>query len=108
MTIVGTALVETGSRMDDLIFQEFKGTGNMELVLTRDLADRRIWPAIDIRQSGTRHEEKLMDEEELNNSSALRRTMTSMDPADAMQRLVGVLEKSNSNEEFFSKYMMKR
>lgn len=108
LTIVGTALVETGSRMDDLIFQEFKGTGNMELVLTRDLADRRIWPAIDIRQSGTRHEEKLMDEEELNNSSALRRTMTSMDPADAMQRLVGVLEKSKSNEEFFSKYMMKR
>ena len=77
----------------------------LQIIYGKNVADRRIWPAIDIRQSGTRHEEKLMDEEELNNSSALRRTMTSMDPADAMQRLVGVLEKSNSNEEFFSKYM---
>src|SRR6266581_8954850 len=64
LTIVGTALIDTGSRMDDLIFQEFKGTGNMELVLDRKLADRRVWPAIDISQSGTRREEKLFSKEE--------------------------------------------
>jgi transcription termination factor Rho len=75
LTIVGTALIDTGSRMDELIFQEFKGTGNMELVLDRKLADRRVWPAIDISQSGTRREEKLLPPEVLHSVTLLRRTL---------------------------------
>ena len=78
LTIVGTALIDTGSRMDELIFQEFKGTGNMELVLDRKLADRRVWPAIDISQSGTRREEKLLSPETLHAVTMLRRTLSSM------------------------------
>ena len=78
LTIVGTALIDTGSRMDELIFQEFKGTGNMELVLDRKLSDRRIWPAIDLEQSGTRREEKLLTPEPLNAATMLRRTQRSM------------------------------
>ncbi|HMO86348.1 MAG TPA: transcription termination factor Rho, partial [Lacipirellulaceae bacterium] len=77
LTIVGTALIDTGSRMDELIFQEFKGTGNMELVLDRKLADRRVWPAIDIEQSGTRREEKLLPQEFLHATTMLRRTLSS-------------------------------
>jgi transcription termination factor Rho len=76
LTIVATALIDTGSRMDELIFQEFKGTGNMELVLDRKLADRRVFPAIDITQSGTRREEKLLDAETLHAVTMLRRTLT--------------------------------
>lgn len=100
LTIVATALVDTGSRMDELIFQEFKGTGNMELVLDRRLADRRVWPAIDISQSGTRREEMLLDARTLQATTALRRTLSGMNPADAMERLTGKLEKFSSNEEF--------
>ena len=87
LTIVGTALVDTGSRMDELIFQEFKGTGNMELVLDRKLADRRVWPSIDISQSGTRREEKLLPPEVLRSVTMLRRTLSSMHPVDAMEQL---------------------
>ena len=87
LTIVGTALIDTGSRMDELIFQEFKGTGNMELVLDRKLADRRVWPAIDIRQSGTRREEKLLDPETLHAVTMLRRTLATMHHVDAMEQL---------------------
>lgn len=100
LTIVGTALIETGSRMDDLIFQEFKGTGNMELVLDRKLSDRRIWPSIDIEQSGTRREEKLLSEETLHAATMLRRTLSSMHPVDAMEQLTTKLCKFKNNEEF--------
>lgn len=100
LTVVGTALVDTGSRMDDLIFQEFKGTGNMELVLDRRLADRRIWPAIDISQSGTRREELLLDPDTLHAVTMLRRTLTQMHPADAMEQLTKQLAKFPTNADF--------
>ncbi len=100
LTIVGTALIDTGSRMDELIFQEFKGTGNMELVLDRKLADRRIWPAIDISQSGTRREEKLLSPETLHAVTMLRRTLSTMHHVDAMEQLTTQLGKYNSNQEF--------
>lgn len=100
LTIVGTALVDTNSRMDEAIFQEFKGTGNMELVLDRRLADRRVWPSIDISQSGTRREELLHDEETLETVTMLRRTLSSMHPVDAMEQLVKQLGRFESNAEF--------
>lgn len=100
LTIVGTALVDTGSRMDDLIFQEFKGTGNMEIVLDRRLSDRRVFPAIDITQSGTRREELLHDEETLNAVHALRRTLNTMHPVEAMEQLTKQLARFPSNKEF--------
>ena len=100
LTIVATALVDTGSRMDELIFQEFKGTGNMELVLDRKLADRRVWPAIDISQSGTRREEKLLDPDTLHAVTMLRRTLATMHHVDAMEQLSSKLGKFKSNKEF--------
>ncbi len=100
LTIVATALIDTGSRMDELIFQEFKGTGNMELVLDRKLSDRRVWPAIDISQSGTRREEKLLEPETLHAVTMLRRTLTSMHHVDAMEQLTSKLGKFKSNREF--------
>jgi len=100
LTIVGTALIDTGSRMDELIFQEFKGTGNMELVLDRRLADRRVWPAIDITQSGTRREEKLLPPDVLRAVTMLRRTLSTMHPVDAMEQLTAKLAKFPSNKEF--------
>jgi transcription termination factor Rho len=100
LTVVGTALIDTGSRMDELIFQEFKGTGNMELVLDRKLADRRVWPAIDITQSGTRREELLHDPETLHAVTMLRRTLTTMHPVDAMEQLTKQLGKFKTNAEF--------
>jgi transcription termination factor Rho len=102
LTIVATALIDTGSRMDELIFQEFKGTGNMELVLDRTLADRRVWPAIDISQSGTRREEKLLDPNTLHACNMLRRTLSSMHHVDAMEQLTKQLAKFKSNREFIS------
>ena len=102
LTIVATALIDTGSRMDELIFQEFKGTGNMELVLDRKLADRRVWPAIDISQSGTRREEKLLDPNTLHAVNMLRRTLSSMHHVDAMEQLTKQLAKFKSNREFIS------
>ncbi|HEX5444579.1 MAG TPA: transcription termination factor Rho [Pirellulales bacterium] len=100
LTIVATALVDTGSRMDELIFQEFKGTGNMELVLDRKLSDRRVWPAIDISQSGTRREEKLLDPDTLHAVTMLRRTLSSMHHVDAMEQLTKQLSKFKSNRDF--------
>jgi transcription termination factor Rho len=100
LTIVATALIDTGSRMDELIFQEFKGTGNMELVLDRKLADRRVWPAIDISQSGTRREEKLLPPDMLHAVTMLRRTLSSMHHVDAMEQLTSKLAKFNSNRDF--------
>ncbi|MCS7306024.1 MAG: transcription termination factor Rho [Thermoguttaceae bacterium] len=100
LTVVATALIDTGSRMDELIFQEFKGTGNMELVLDRRLADRRIWPAIDITQSGTRREELLLPPDVLHAVTLLRRTLATMNPIDAMEQLTAKLAKFKSNDEF--------
>jgi transcription termination factor Rho len=102
LTIVATALIDTGSRMDELIFQEFKGTGNMELVLDRKLADRRVWPSIDISQSGTRREEKLLDPNTLHAVNMLRRTLSSMHHVDAMEQLTKQLAKFKSNREFIT------
>jgi len=105
LTIVGTALIETGSRMDDLIFQEFKGTGNMELVLDRRLAEQRIWPAIDVGLSGTRREEKLFPSEILQGATMIRRALSSRNPTDAMETLTTKLGKFNSNAEFFYQFL---
>jgi len=100
LTIVATALIETGSRMDDVIFEEFKGTGNMELVLDRRLADRRVWPAMDVSRSGTRREENLLDPETLRAVTLLRRTLSTLEPVDAMERLLSRLERFESNDDF--------
>ncbi|MCZ2341728.1 MAG: transcription termination factor Rho, partial [Bacteroidales bacterium] len=100
LTILGTALIETNSRMDDVIFQEFKGTGNMELVLDRKLADRRIYPAIDLSASGTRKEERLLPAEMLEQIHLLRRSLLQMRPAEAMESLVKQLGKHTTNAEF--------
>jgi transcription termination factor Rho len=100
LTVVGTALIDTGSRMDELIFQEFKGTGNMELVLDRKLSDRRVWPSIDISQSGTRREELLLDPERLHAVTMLRRTLASMHHVDAMEQLIKQLGRFATNDEF--------
>lgn len=103
LTVVATALIDTGSRMDEAIFQEFKGTGNMELVLSRDLADRRIWPAIDISKSGTRREEKILDPEIMEGVTMLRRSLVSMNSVEAMEQLSRTLAKFDSNKEFLQK-----
>ncbi|MBI3462572.1 MAG: transcription termination factor Rho [Planctomycetes bacterium] len=100
LTILGTALVETGSRMDDLIFEEFKGTGNLELVLDRRLAERRIWPALDLVKSGTRRDEKLLDGTALEAVIHCRRTINPRDPAEAMRDLSARLNRHQSNREF--------
>jgi len=101
LTIIATALIETGSRMDEVIFEEFKGTGNMELVLDRKLADRRIFPAIDIARSGTRKEDLLMKPEELNRVWILRKLMSAMNPVDAMEFFLDKMKGTRSNAEFF-------
>jgi transcription termination factor Rho len=103
LTVVATALIDTGSRMDEAIFQEFKGTGNMELVLSRDLADRRIWPSIDITKSGTRREEMLMPKEVLDGVIMLRRSLVSMSPVEAMEQLIKTLQKFPTNREFLER-----
>jgi transcription termination factor Rho len=100
LTILATALIETGSRMDDIIFEEFKGTGNMELVLDRTIVDRRVWPAIDIHRSGTRREEMLLDPEEYRRVSLMRRSLSALAPADAMEQLTNKLRKTQNNAEF--------
>ncbi|NQT41193.1 MAG: transcription termination factor Rho [Planctomycetes bacterium] len=107
LTIVATALVDTGSRMDEVIFEEFKGTGNMELVLDRRLVDKRIWPAIDINGSGTRREEMLMDPEEHRRVCVLRRVLNDMNPPDAMELMITRLEKTKTNAEFLMSMNMK-
>jgi transcription termination factor Rho len=102
LTIVATALIETGSRMDDVIFEEFKGTGNMELVLDRKIADRRIFPAIDLNKSGTRKEELLLDQAELNKVWILRKFLSDKNPVEAMEFLVARISKVKSNKAFLS------
>ncbi len=100
LTILATALVETGSRMDDVIFEEFKGTGNMELKLDRTLQERRIFPAIDILKSGTRREDDLLDADELEAVWKLRRDLAQKNPADAMETFLRIMERSKDNKEF--------
>ncbi|MCD4824446.1 MAG: transcription termination factor Rho [Phycisphaerae bacterium] len=100
LTVIGTALVETGSRMDEVIFEEFKGTGNSELCLDRRLVDRRIWPAIDIGRSGTRKEELLLDPTELKLIYRLRKVLAEMQPTEAMELLLSRLAKCSTNAEF--------
>jgi len=94
--IIATILVETGSRMDDIIYQEFKGTGNMDLVLSRDCAEHRVYPAIDIRQSGTRKEELLLNKEELKQAVEIRRALSKKESTDAMTALLEYLDRKNS------------
>ncbi len=103
LTVLATALIETGSRMDDYIFQEFKGTGNMELVLDRKLADRRVFPAMDISQSGTRKEERILPPEILKKVTLLRRTLVSFKPVEAMEMLVQKLGQFPSNAAFLER-----
>jgi transcription termination factor Rho len=100
LTIIATALVDTGSKMDDVIFEEFKGTGNQEIVLDRRLVDKRVWPAIDISRSGTRREEMLLDPEEYRRVCILRRVLNEMNPPDAMELLISRLAKTKTNAEF--------
>ena len=102
LTILATALVETGSRMDDVIFEEFKGTGNMELHLSRRLEERRIFPAIDILKSGTRREELLLGEEVTHKMWLLRKVLADMDPAEAMEMLLARLARTKNNKEFLA------
>ena len=100
LTIIGTCLVETGSRMDDLIYEEFKGTGNMELHLTRKLAERRVFPAIDVAKSGTRQEELLYGRETLPKIHTLRRMLDLMTEDERTEMLLEKLRKTEDNEEF--------
>ncbi|RPI64032.1 MAG: transcription termination factor Rho, partial [Planctomycetaceae bacterium] len=100
VTILATALVETGSRMDDLIFEEFKGTGNMELQLDRKLAEKRIWPAVSIPQSGTRKEELLIDPWKLPKLHMLRRFLSTLNVDDEMPQLLKALQRFPSNDDF--------
>ena len=103
LTIIASILVETGSRMDDVIFQEFKGTGNMELVLDRKLSDRRLFPAIDIPKSGTRKEEKLFPKNQIEAVRKLRRMMVDLNPVEAMETLIAALKKHKTNDELLAK-----
>ncbi|HMU75738.1 MAG TPA: transcription termination factor Rho, partial [Elusimicrobiota bacterium] len=100
LTIIATALVETNSRMDDVIFEEFKGRGNMEVYLDRKLADRRVFPAIDIHRSGTRKEELLLTSDELNKVWILRKVLSSLSPVDAMELLIDKVGATKSNKDF--------
>ena len=101
LTIIATALIETGSRADEMIFEEFKGTGNMELVLAREIAERRIYPAIDINRSGTRKEELLFTPEELNRVTLLRTFLADMPEPEAIEFLLKQMSRSKNNKEFF-------
>jgi transcription termination factor Rho len=100
LTIIATALIDTGSRMDELIFQEFKGTGNSELVLDRKIAEQRFWPAVDINMSGTRREELLLKPWELDAVTRLRRALSSAPPVESIQKLLNGLSKLKTNSEF--------
>jgi transcription termination factor Rho len=102
LTIVATALVDTGSRMDEVIFEEFKGTGNSEIHLDRKLTDRRVFPSIDITKSGTRKEELLLQKEELNRVWVLRKVLTPLSPSEAMELLLSKMGKTKTNSEFLA------
>jgi len=100
LTILGTALVDTGSRLDEVIFEEFKGTGNMELHLDRRLVDKRIWPALNINASGTRKEELLLSPEDLKRHYVLRKVLADMNPVEAVELLTTQLKRFKTNEDF--------
>jgi len=102
LTIIATALIETGSRMDEVIFEEFKGTGNMELVLDRRIADRRVYPAIDVQRTSTRKEELLLDKEELNKVYLLRNFLADMPTVEAIEFLLERMKRTKNNKEFFA------
>ena len=102
LSIIATALVETGSRMDEVIFEEFKGTGNMELVLNRQISDRRVYPAIDVNRSGTRREDLIMDAQELNKVWILRKVLAEMQPVEAMEFILDRMRGTKDNEQFLS------
>jgi transcription termination factor Rho len=102
LTIIATALIDTGSRMDDVIFEEFKGTGNMEVHLERKLVEKRVFPAIDINRSGTRKEELLMPKEELNRVWVLRKVLNPLSPVETMELLLDRLSKKKSNGDFLA------
>jgi transcription termination factor Rho len=102
LTIVATALIDTGSRMDEVIFEEFKGTGNSEIHLDRKLTDRRVFPSIDITKSGTRKEELLLPKEELNRVWVLRKVLTPLSPSEAMELLLSRMSKTKTNGEFLA------
>jgi len=102
LTIIATALIETGSRMDEVIFEEFKGTGNMELVLDRRIADRRVYPAIDVQRTSTRKEELLLDKEELNKIYLLRNFLADMPTVEAIEFLLERMKRTKNNKEFFA------
>jgi transcription termination factor Rho len=102
LTIVASALVDTGSRMDDVIFEEFKGTGNMEIHLDRKLMDKRVFPAMDISRSGTRKEELLLAREELNRVYVLRKVLNNLSPVESMELLIDKLGKTRANAEFLA------
>ena len=103
LTILATALVDTGSRMDDVIFEEFKGTGNMEVHLDRNLSEKRIFPAIDIKKSGTRREDLLLTEKELSVVYGLRKAMSNMSTADMTEQLIEQIINTKNNNEFLDK-----
>ena len=103
LTIIATALIETGSRMDDIVYEEFKGTGNMEIHLDRKMSEKRIFPAIDIYKSGTRKEELLLSKQELEAVFSMRKTLSSGNPADATEQLIAMMERTETNEEFVNK-----
>jgi transcription termination factor Rho len=102
LTIIATALVDTGSRMDDVIFEEFKGTGNLEILLDRKLVDKRVFPAIDIQKSGTRKEELLLPKEDLNRVWVLRKVLNPLSPVEAMELLLDKMGKTRSNADFLA------
>jgi transcription termination factor Rho len=101
LTIIATALVETGSRMDEVIFEEFKGTGNSEIILDRKLADKRVFPAIDVTRSGTRKEELLVEKSELSKMWVLRRILSPMGSSDGMEFLIEKLRNTKNNQDFY-------
>ncbi|HYC76932.1 MAG TPA: transcription termination factor Rho, partial [Planctomycetota bacterium] len=107
LTIIATALIDTGSRMDQVIFEEFKGTGNSEIVLSRQLANNRTFPAIDIQMSGTRKEEKLFHPEEGERIKMLRRVLSQLNPTEAMSLLISKLEKTRTNAEFLMQFTVR-
>ena len=102
LTIIATALVDTGSKMDEVIYEEFKGTGNMEIHLERNIAEKRIFPAINIRRSGTRREDLLTTDEELQRMIILRKLLDDMEDAQAIEWLIEKLKLTKTNDEFFS------
>ena len=100
LTILATALVETGSKMDDVVYEEFKGTGNMEMVLDRKLSEKRVFPAIDIPKSGTRREDLLLDAEELEAINIMRKALNGLKPEEAVDKILDIFTRTRDNAEF--------